>query len=42
MRFAIFDQMERLDTPLHQVYQDRPALDAGFRRLCCGVMGWCG
>lgn len=26
MRFAIFDQMERLDTPLHQVYQDRLAL----------------
>jgi alkanesulfonate monooxygenase SsuD/methylene tetrahydromethanopterin reductase-like flavin-dependent oxidoreductase (luciferase family) len=35
MRFAIFDQMERLDTPLHQVYQDRLALleaadQAGF------------
>jgi alkanesulfonate monooxygenase SsuD/methylene tetrahydromethanopterin reductase-like flavin-dependent oxidoreductase (luciferase family) len=26
MRFAIFDQMERLDTPLHRVYQDRLAL----------------
>ena len=35
MRFAIFDQMERLDTPLQQVYQDRLALleaadQAGF------------
>lgn len=35
MHFAIFDQMERLDTPLHQVYQDRLALleaadQAGF------------
>jgi alkanesulfonate monooxygenase SsuD/methylene tetrahydromethanopterin reductase-like flavin-dependent oxidoreductase (luciferase family) len=35
MRFAIFDQMERLDTPLHQVYQDRLVLleaadQAGF------------
>lgn len=35
MRVAIFDQMERLDTPLHQVYQDRLALleaaeQAGF------------
>ena len=35
MRLAIFDQMERLDTPLHQVYQDRLALleaadQAGF------------
>ena len=35
MRFAIFDQMERLDTPLHQVYRDRLALleaadQAGF------------
>lgn len=35
MRFAIFDQMERLDTPLHEVYRDRLALleaadQAGF------------
>jgi alkanesulfonate monooxygenase SsuD/methylene tetrahydromethanopterin reductase-like flavin-dependent oxidoreductase (luciferase family) len=35
MRFAIFDQMERLDIPLHQVYRDRLALleaadQAGF------------
>ncbi|PON13490.1 LLM class flavin-dependent oxidoreductase, partial [Candidatus Entotheonella serta] len=35
MRFAIFDQMEQLDTPLHQVYRDRLALleaadQAGF------------
>lgn len=35
MRFAIFDQMERLETPLHQVYRERLALleaadQAGF------------
>jgi alkanesulfonate monooxygenase SsuD/methylene tetrahydromethanopterin reductase-like flavin-dependent oxidoreductase (luciferase family) len=35
MHFAIFDQMERLDTPLHQLYRDRLALleaadQAGF------------